>query len=82
MFTKAELEYMNSTPVWKNSIEFVSSEKMNPIYNNFDSYVIYKKKKEPRYLAIHTKMLITDELSISLENKTMQELHNNRIGQA
>lgn len=82
MFTKFELEYMNSTSLWNKSIEFVSTEKLNPEYNNIDSYVIYKKKKEQRYLAIHTKMLITDDLSVFLENKTIQELHNNRIGQA
>ena len=40
MYTKKEIEYLNSTPIWKNTIEFVIESDTD--YR--DSYVIYKKK--------------------------------------
>ena len=42
MYTKKEIEYLNSTPIWNNTIEFVIESETD--YR--DSYVIYQKRGE------------------------------------
>tara|TARA_A100001011_G_C14210277_1_gene799566 strand:- start:410 stop:652 length:243 start_codon:yes stop_codon:yes gene_type:complete len=74
MFTKKELEYMNSTKIWRNTIEIIEKETIDN-----DSYTIYKVKDEDSYLALPMKLFITNEIAEKLENKLMQELHNNRV---
>ena len=74
MFTKTEIEYMNTTKLWKNSIEFILQN-----INNYDCYTIYKIKNEDRYFAINMKTYITDEINKQLESEIVKELHNNRI---
>jgi hypothetical protein len=75
MFTKTEIEYLNSIKVWNYSIEIISQD---DVYDN-DSYTIYKIKNENKYFAINTKAQITNQLANKLESKLVQELHNNRI---
>ena len=48
MYTKKEIEYLNSTPIWKNTIEFVIESETD--YR--DAYVIYQKRGAKTYLAI------------------------------
>tara|TARA_A100001015_G_C15001562_1_gene718731 strand:+ start:231 stop:464 length:234 start_codon:yes stop_codon:yes gene_type:complete len=74
MFTKTEIEYMNTTKLWKNSIEFILQN-----INNYDCYTIYKIKNEDKYFAINMKTYITDEINKQLESEIVKELHNNRI---
>ena len=76
MFTKTEIDYMNSTKLWKNSIVFILQEINN---NNNDYYTIYKIKNQDKYFAINMKTYITDEINKQLESKIVKELHNNRI---
>ena len=40
MFTKKEIEYMNSTNIWNYTIEVVEND-----IDNYDSFTIYKKKR-------------------------------------
>ena len=75
MFTKTEIDYMNSTELWKNSIELISQENKN----NNDCYTIYKIRNEDKYFAINMKTYITDDINKQLESKIVKELHNNRI---
>lgn len=75
MFTKTEIDYMNSTKLWKNSIELILQENKD----NHDCYTIYKINNEDKYFAINMKTYITDDLANKLEGKLVQELHNNRI---
>jgi len=75
MFTKTEIDYMNSTELWKNSIELISQENEN----NNDCYTIYKIRNEDKYFAINMKTYITDDINKQLESKIVKELHNNRI---
>ncbi len=77
MFTKTEIDYMNSTKLWKNSIEFILQEINNN--NNNDYYTIYKIKNQDKYFAINMKIYITDEINKQLESEIVKELHNNRI---
>jgi len=74
MFTKTEIEYLNTIKVWGYSIEIITHD-----VNCNDSYTIYKLKNENKYFAINTKSHITNELANKLESKLVQELHNNRI---
>tara|TARA_E500000178_G_scaffold335607_1_gene372671 strand:+ start:1191 stop:1427 length:237 start_codon:yes stop_codon:yes gene_type:complete len=74
MFTKKEIEYMNSTNIWNDTIEVVEND-----IDNYDSFTIYKKKDEDKYLAIPINLFITNELAEKFDNKLMQNLHNNRI---
>ena len=75
MFTKSEIDYMNSTKLWKNSIELILQENKN----NYDCYTIYKIRNEDKYFAINMKSYITDDINKQLESKIVKELHNNRI---
>lgn len=75
MFTKTEIEYLNSIKVWNYSIEIILQDDVS--YN--DSYTIYKIKNQNKYFAINTEAQITNQLANKLENKLVQELHNNRI---
>ena len=75
MFTKTEIEYLNTIKVWGYSIEIITHDDVNCN----DSYTIYKVKNENKYFAINTKSHITNELANKLESKLVQELHNNRI---
>ena len=74
MFTKKELEYMNSTKVWRNAIEIIGKKTIDN-----DNYTIYKVKDRDSYLALPMELFITNEIAEKLENKLMQELHNNRV---
>lgn len=75
MYTKKEIEYLNSTPIWKNTIEFVIESETD--YR--DAYVIYQKRGAKTYLAIPIDLYFNNDLLKDVENKTLQELHNNRI---
>ena len=75
MYTRKEIEYLNNTNIWKNTIEFVIQNDTE--YR--DSYVIYQKKGENKYLAIPIDLYMNNDLLKDVENKTLQELHNNRI---
>ena len=75
MFTKTELDYMNSTKLWKNSIELILQENDN----KYDCYTIYKIKNEDKYFAINMKSYITDDINKQLESEIVKDLHNNRI---
>lgn len=75
MFTKTEIEYLNSIKVWNYSIEIILTD---DVHDN-DSYTIYKIKNENKYFAINTKAQITNQIANKLESKLVQELHNNRI---
>jgi hypothetical protein len=75
MFTKTELDYMNSTKLWNNSIELILQENDN----KYDCYTIYKIKNEDKYFAINMKSYITDDINKQLESEIVKELHNNRI---
>jgi len=75
MFTKTEIEYLNSIKVWNYSIEIISQD---DVYDN-DSYTIYKIKNENKYFAINMKSYITDDINKQLESEIVKELHNNRI---
>lgn len=75
MYTRKEIEYLNNTNIWKNTIEFVIQNDTE--YR--DSYVIYQKKGEKTYLAIPIDLYMNNDLLKDVENKTLQELHNNRI---
>ena len=75
MFTKTELDYMNSTKLWKNRIQLISQENEN----NYDCYTIYKIRNEDKYFAINMKSYITDDINKQLESEIVKDLHNNRI---
>ena len=75
MFTKTEIEYLNTIKVWNYSIEIILTD---DVHDN-DSYTIYKIKNENKYFAINTKAQITNQIANKLESKLVQELHNNRI---
>ena len=75
MYTKKEIEYLNSTPIWKNTIEFVIESETD--YR--DAYVIYQKRDAKTYLAIPIDLYMSNDLLKDVENKMLQELHNNRI---
>ena len=75
MFTKTEIEYLNSIKVWNYCIEIILTDH---VHDN-DSYTIYKIKNKNKHFAINTKAQITNQIANKLESKLVQELHNNRI---
>tara|TARA_Y100000741_G_C17910126_1_gene419024 strand:+ start:193 stop:429 length:237 start_codon:yes stop_codon:yes gene_type:complete len=75
MFTKTEIEYLNSIKVWNYCIEIILTD---DVHDN-DSFMLYKIKHKNKHFAINTKAQITNQIANKLESKLVQELHNNRI---